>query len=146
MRFIVGVIYIPVGRIGPLISLLVNLRTASDADKTRLHADLEAAIRAARLSFVPTAAGDARTSKKTKKSVEVKRRLECLRVLDKERLYGKLARNLWTHSSTKDDDITTRSMMYTASSVGLNMIIAPISFNVFMYFFAGEIFGRFFDG
>ena len=106
---------------------------------------MEAAIRAAGLFFVPTAAGDARTSKKTKKSVEVERRLERLRVLDKERLYGKLTRNLWTHSSTKDDDITTRSMMYI-SSVWLNMIIAPISFDVFMYFFAEEIFGRFFDG
>jgi hypothetical protein len=66
-------------------------------------------------------------------------------MLDEERSYGKLTRNLQTHSIYKDDDITTKSMMY-ASSVGLNMIVAPISFGVFMYFFAGGIFGRFVDG
>lgn len=31
--------------------------------------------------------------------------------------------------------------MTYAASVGLNMIVAPISFGVFMYFFAGAIFG-----
>ena len=35
-------------------------------------------------------------------------------------------------------------MMY-ATSVGLNMVVAPITFGVFMYFFAGSIFSRFFD-
>eukprot|EP00957_Ditylum_brightwellii_P038515 2911118-Ditylum_brightwellii.AAC.1 len=30
--------------------------------------------------------------------------------------------------------------MTYAASVGLNMIVAPISFGVFMYFFAGQIF------
>jgi hypothetical protein len=39
-----------------------------------------------------------------------------------------------------EDDVTTKSMTY-AASVGLNMIVAPISFGVFMYFFAGAIFG-----
>lgn len=34
-------------------------------------------------------------------------------------------------------------MMY-ATSVGLNMIVAPISFGVFMYFFAGSLFSKFF--
>jgi len=34
--------------------------------------------------------------------------------------------------------------MTYAASVGLNMIVAPISFGVFMYFFAGSIFNRFF--
>ena len=34
-------------------------------------------------------------------------------------------------------------MMY-ATSVGLNKIEAPVTFGVFMYFFAGSIFGRFF--
>jgi hypothetical protein len=38
----------------------------------------------------------------------------------------------------KDDDVTTKSMTY-AASIGLNMIVAPISFGVFMYFFAGSL-------
>ncbi|KAL7523171.1 hypothetical protein ACHAWF_000410 [Thalassiosira exigua] len=36
--------------------------------------------------------------------------------------------------------------MKYAMSVGLNMIVAPLSFGAFMYFFAGSIFTRFFDG
>jgi len=36
------------------------------------------------------------------------------------------------------DDVTTKSMTY-AASIGLNMIVAPISFGVFMYFFAGGL-------
>lgn len=37
-----------------------------------------------------------------------------------------------------DDSITTKSMTY-AESIVLNMIVAPLSFSVFMYFFAGSI-------
>jgi hypothetical protein len=36
-----------------------------------------------------------------------------------------------------EDDVTTKSMTY-AASIGLNMIVAPISFGVFVYFFAGH--------
>merc|ERR1711957_408497 len=32
-----------------------------------------------------------------------------------------------------------------ATSVGLNMIVAPLTFGAFMYFFAGGILDRFFD-
>jgi len=99
------------------------------------------AIRATGLSF-PT---NNNSTPSTTKSIELEKRLQRLRMLDEERSYGKLTRNLKTHSILKDDDVTTKSMMY-ASSVGLNMIVAPISFGVFMYFFAGGIFQRFFDG
>ncbi|KAL7535581.1 hypothetical protein ACHAWF_005216, partial [Thalassiosira exigua] len=72
------------------------------------------------------------------------KRLERLRLLDEERSYRKYTTNLDGASKRKDDDITARSMTY-ATSVGLNMIVAPLSFGAFMYFFAGSIFARFFD-
>lgn len=37
-----------------------------------------------------------------------------------------------------------KSMTY-ATSVGMNMIVAPISFGAFMYFFSGQLFGRVLD-
>ena len=55
-----------------------------------------------------------------------------------------LTTNLKNAASLKDDNVTAKSMMY-ATSVGLNMVVAPLSFGVFMYFFAGSIFSRFFD-
>ena len=42
------------------------------------------------------------------------------------------------------DDETMKSMTY-ATSVGMNMIVAPISFGAFMYFFSGQLFGRVLD-
>lgn len=125
----------------PLKFLIDNSSTTSDVDKMRLYTELEVAIRATGLSF-PT---NNNSTPSTTKSIELEKRLQRLRMLDEERSYGKLTRNLKTHSILKDDDVTTKSMMY-ASSVGLNMIVAPISFGVFMYFFAGGIFQRFFDG
>jgi len=125
----------------PLKFLIDNSSTTSDVDKMRLYTELEVAIRATGLSF-PT---NNKSTPSTTKSIELEKRLQRLRMLDEERSYGKLTRNLKTHSILKDDDVTTKSMMY-ASSVGLNMIVAPISFGVFMYFFAGGIFQRFFDG
>jgi hypothetical protein len=122
------------------LKFLIDNSSTTSVDNTRLYTELEAAIRAAGLTFTTN-----NNATSTTKSIEVEKRRERLRMLDEERSYGKLTRNLQTHSILKDDDITTKSMMY-ASSVGLNMIVAPISFGVFMYFFAGGIFGRFVDG
>jgi len=69
------------------------------------------------------------------------RRLERLRFLSQERDYTKLTSNLDTSVAA---DVSVKSMMY-ATSVGLNMIVAPITFGVFMYFFSGALFG-FWDG
>jgi Endoplasmic reticulum-based factor for assembly of V-ATPase len=63
-------------------------------------------------------------------------RLTKLKYKQEEYRYTKLTKNLGL--TVQKDDVTTRSMTY-AASVGLNMIIAPISFGVFMYFFAGGI-------
>ena len=64
-------------------------------------------------------------------------RMKRLRLRAEETRYQKLTNNL--NKDKADDDVTAKSMMY-AASVGLNMIVAPISFGVFMYFFAGQIF------
>jgi Endoplasmic reticulum-based factor for assembly of V-ATPase len=67
-------------------------------------------------------------------------RMDRLQLKDEERHYNKLTANLKTRASKMaDDDVTTKSMTY-AASIGLNMIIAPLSFGCFMYFFAGGIF------
>lgn len=125
----------------PLKFLIDNSSTTSNVDKMRLYTELEVALRGTGLSF-PT---NNSSTPSTTKSIELEKRRQRLRMLGEERSYGKLTRNLKTHSILKDDDITTKSMMY-ASSVGLNMIVAPISFGVFMYFFAGGIVSRFIDG
>ena len=64
-----------------------------------------------------------------------KKRIERLKLKVEERNYTKLTSNL---DVTKADDATLSSMLY-ASSVGANMIVAPISIGVLMYFFAGKL-------
>ena len=75
--------------------------------------------------------------KDTEEQKRFQKRMERLRLRAEEVCYMKLTQNLDT---TVEDDVTTKSMTY-AASVGLNMIVAPLSFGVFMYFFAGALFG-----
>jgi hypothetical protein len=63
-------------------------------------------------------------------------RMTRLRLQQEERSYSKLTTNLGLAPIA--DDITIRSMTY-AASIGLNMIVAPITFGVFMYFFGGSL-------
>jgi hypothetical protein len=67
-----------------------------------------------------------------------RQRIERLKIQQEERKYQKLTNNLASTRSAPDD-VTTKSMTY-AASVGLNMIVAPLSFGCFMYFFAGHLF------
>jgi hypothetical protein len=64
------------------------------------------------------------------------KRLDRLRLKVEETKYHKLTGNL--QDNRQDDDITAKSMTF-AASVGLNMIVAPLSFGCFMYFFAGGV-------
>mmetsp|Transcript_27519 Transcript_27519/g.77138 ORF Transcript_27519/g.77138 Transcript_27519/m.77138 type:complete len:337 (+) Transcript_27519:86-1096(+) len=81
----------------------------------------------------------------TKEQARFRKRMDRLRLYKEEKSYRRLTTNIDTE---KSDDITAKSMTY-AASVGLNMIIAPLSFGCFMYFFAGSlldwIFGGYFD-
>lgn len=63
-------------------------------------------------------------------------RINRLKLKQEERKYAKLTKNLDNSSS---DDATLKSMMY-AASIGANMIVAPISIGVLMYFFSGKLF------
>ena len=134
--------------LAPLRCLVDYSIETSANDRDRLRRELEDALRVAGLSFESRTndhAGGGGSTSPNNSNAAFARRLERLRLMDEERSYGRLTTNLRSsHSSTRDDDVTARSMTY-AASVGLNMIVAPISFGVFMYFFAGGIFGRFLD-
>ena len=73
----------------------------------------------------------------TADEVKYQRRIERLRLKAEENRYSRLVSNLDTKVA---DDETMKSMTY-ATSVGMNMIVAPISFGAFMYFFSGQLFG-----
>ncbi|KAL3770177.1 hypothetical protein ACHAW5_009272 [Stephanodiscus triporus] len=129
--------------------------SSHDGIRTTLLLELEGAIRKSSLSFAPDddsndKSPDDGLPTSAPSDVDVDRtafekRLAKLRLRDEERSYGRLTTNLRNRSSMiGDDDVTAKSMTY-AASVGLNMIVAPVTFGVFMYFFAGGIFGRFFD-
>lgn len=70
-----------------------------------------------------------------------RQRMERLRLRSEQDKYFKITQNLGMNA-IQDDGITTKSMTY-AASIGLNMIVAPITFGVFMYFFAGALLDRF---
>ena len=126
---------LPLVGVQALKHLIIN--SQSDAEsKAQLLQRLESSLHQTTLSFAP----------KPTKTVDpqYQKRLERLRLQDEERSYMNLTTNLKNASSLKDDNVTAKSMMY-ATSVGLNMVVAPLSFGVFMYFFAGSIFSRFFD-
>lgn len=72
----------------------------------------------------------------TKDQRRFRQRMQRLRFKEEETKYSKLTNNLGLN--VKQDDVTTKSMTY-AASIGLNMIVAPITFGVFMYFFAGSL-------
>lgn len=110
--------------------------------KTQQFQDLETALHQTKhLSFQKSSTST--NTNKQSTDPKFQKRLERLRLQDEERSYLNLTTNLKTAASLKDDNVTVKSMTY-AASVGLNMIVAPISFGVFMYFFAGSIFNRFF--
>jgi hypothetical protein len=99
---------------------------------------IEQALQSSRTKLVftarpPVAAADTQASKQQERH---RTRMERLRWKQEETKYSRLTKNLGT--AIEDDDVTTKSMTY-AASIGLNMIVAPISFGVFMYFFAGGL-------
>jgi len=118
------------------IKYLINNSSQPNNKKKQLIQQLETALQTTKLSFQP--------KPQPTTDPAFTKRLERLRLQDEERSYNNLTTNLKTASSIKDDNITAKSMMY-ATSVGLNMVVAPITFGIFMYFFAGSIFSRFFD-
>lgn len=94
---------------------------------------LDSALKSSKLSFTCPQNKNTRTEEE---EIEFQKRMDWLRCRQEESNYVKLTHNIGT--SHKTDDVTTKSMMY-ATSIGLNMIVAPLSFGVFMYFFGGSL-------
>jgi hypothetical protein len=99
-------------------------------------AALEQALSKTQLVFTPPLP----QGQETEEERRYRKRLDRLKLREEETRYSKLTHNL---DSEVADDVTMKSMTY-AASVGLNMIVAPISFGVFMYFFAGSVLDYFF--
>jgi hypothetical protein len=94
---------------------------------------LEAALKSTQLCYsVPPSRATERSEEEER---QFQKRMDWLRCRQEESRYVKLTKNL---GKVKADDVTTKSMMY-AASVGLNMVVAPISFGVLMYFFGGSL-------
>lgn len=101
--------------------------------------ELHVAIQQSRELVFTQSTGDGDSSKDSdasKEQIKFRRRMDRLRLKNEETKYNKLTSNLGT--CVDEDDVTTKSMTY-AASIGLNMIIAPLAFGCFMYFFAGSL-------
>lgn len=127
---------VPINLIKALRSLVLHLNT----DKS-LENELELLLssQVKQLFFTPLQ----QTSKALRNDEEkrkYKQRIERLKILVEENKYRQITSNL---DKKIEDDATMKSMMY-ATSVGLNMIVAPLSFGAFMYFFSGALLDRFF--
>ena len=147
---------LPLSSLKAMRTIIKQKCNESESVKTNLLADLNAALVAATESSPTTDQTQARgggggrgglqfTAPPTKPSpdqltadeVKYQRRIERLRLKAEENRYSRLVSNLDTKVA---DDETMKSMTY-ATSVGMNMIVAPISFGAFMYFFSGQLFG-----
>ena len=123
--------------INDLIQTKISDSKASELEKIRIELDL--ALRGCKLIFVED---KPIVDENDPERMKYKKRMEMLRLKAEELKYRNLTQNLV--KTTMDDDKSNKSMMY-ASSIGLNMIVAPISFGVFVYIFAGQ-FINFEDG
>lgn len=112
-------------------SMKVVLQQSNNND-TLTTQKLEEALGKTTLQFTPP-------PQPTAKSVKFQERMKLLRLQNEESKYHKITKNI-AGVNIKDDEVTTKSMTY-AASVGLNMIVAPISFGVFMFFFSGPVLG-----
>mmetsp|Transcript_8206 Transcript_8206/g.11725 ORF Transcript_8206/g.11725 Transcript_8206/m.11725 type:complete len:290 (+) Transcript_8206:118-987(+) len=124
---------IPLACIKAFKTIILENASLKDEEKKELLSDLESALCQSKLHF---------SIQKKQEEITVERkkyllRMERLKLRNEERNYSKLTRNL---DRKVEDDATMKSMSY-AASVGANMIVAPISFGVFMYFFSGAVFG-----
>ena len=118
------------------LDVLFAIQTILNGDDSRLEKALEESSTSLVFTPPPT-----KTPEEIAKQQKFQERLARLRLQQEETKYSKLTNNL---AQAPQDDITAKSMTY-AASVGLNMIVAPISFGVFMYFFAGGIFDYWFS-
>ncbi|KAL7556845.1 hypothetical protein ACA910_016319 [Epithemia clementina (nom. ined.)] len=104
---------------------------------------LEMAIRGTSLVFTsPSQTNSSNAELEEAERKRFRKRLERLRLKQEEHKYSKLTRNVYDQKAVtqNQDEVTTKSMTY-AASIGLNMIVAPLSFGCFMYYFSGNLLG-----
>lgn len=98
---------------------------------------LELALSRTQLCFKNKKCDEKNSSEQIRLSKErYKTRMERLRMRSDERKYTKLTSNIDRYVA---DDVSVKGMMY-ATSIGLNMIVAPIATGTVMFFFAGALF------
>lgn len=131
------VIVIPLKTIPAAKFLLESSSTASN-EKDELNDQLQTCLQKSKLIFTrpPTVEKEL-----TKEQLSFQKRLTMLRLRQQERKYTGLTSNI---DKKVEQDEAISGMMY-ATSVGANMIVAPITFGVFMYFFGSKIFTWFDD-
>jgi hypothetical protein len=130
---------LPIGVIVAMKKVLASATTDTDNNHNTKTNRVEQALQTSRTQLVftsPPIASAAETEEIEKQQKKYQKRMDRLRLQQEETKYSKLTSNLG--KVVKDDDVTTKSMTY-AASIGLNMIVAPISFGVLMYFFAGSL-------
>jgi hypothetical protein len=142
---------IPLDQISALKLLLSSSTDQTEAQ--RLLCSIENAIRPTVVMFErkslvssPTKNNNNNNNNNSGKANEAfQKRMTYLRQLAEEKSYLASTSNIQNqlNAHSRQDDVNVKSMMY-ATSVGLNMIVAPLSFGVFMYFFAGSLFAKFF--
>ena len=115
----------------PVVDAMHTLLT----DDSERRQALETALSSTQLAYTPPPPPE--SNEETPQQRKFRQRMERLRLQQEETSYSRLTSNIKS-TNIKDDDITAKSMTY-AASVGLNMIIAPLSFGAFMYFFAGSL-------
>jgi hypothetical protein len=131
--------------IGVLTAMNVVLSsTTTDSNEKAKSNRVEQALQKSRTQLVftsPPKASAEEIESQEKQQMKRNKRMDRLRLQQEETRYSKLTSNLG--KVVKDDDVTTKSMTY-AASIGLNMIVAPLSFGVLMYFFAGSLLDYFY--
>jgi hypothetical protein len=137
-----GAFTLPIRVIAAINTVLTETATNNN-DNTKPNR-VEQALQKSRTQLVftsPPKASAAESENMEKQQKKYNKRMDRLRLQQEETKYSKLTSNLG--KVVKDDDVTTKSMTY-AASIGLNMIVAPISFGVLMYFFAGSLLDYFY--
>ena len=133
---------LPLSSVRAMRTIILQRCNESDETKSALLADLNAALSAAiSAKGLQFTAPPSKTDKLSTEEARYQKRIERLRLKAEENRYSRLVTNL---DRKVADDETMKSMKY-ATSVGMNMIVAPISFGAFMYFFSGQLFGRVLD-
>ena len=117
----------------PLIAVKALKSLIAQSSNSDLLLELESIISKTSLSFTKSTTDLNEIDEERKKYLE---RIRLLKLRKEERQYSKLTKNI---DKKPTEDAGTKTMTY-AASVGLNMIVAPLSFGCLCYFFSAGIF------